>query len=134
MTKEQKKTFETLRWSIVNIYDNTTRFMWTHDKLLSSLKTIWEDKGYRKLPRNALSELEGVRWSMNYMMHKHLVYAYFLDNSWCDIESESYRKIPPSQVCGHRGAYVWKLDTQKVFSESYRDCVESVEIRDWIKQ
>jgi hypothetical protein len=121
--------------------------MWTHEKLLSSLKTIWEDKGYRKLPRNALSELEGVRWSMNYMMRKHLVYAYFLDvrvkaneisarvklthvNSWCDIESESYRKIPPSQVCGHRGAYVWRLDTQKVFSESYRDCVESVEIRD----
>lgn len=117
MTKAQRKKFEMLRWHIVNIYENTIRFMWTHEKLLSSLKTIWENEGYKKLPRNAQAELEGVRWCQDYMMWKHLIYAYFLGNSWCDIGSESYRKVPPATVCGHKGAYVWKLDTQKVFFE-----------------
>lgn len=109
--------------SIRNLVDNTMRFHWTHEELLTYRKgDILENPLYKKLPRWAIEYLDGYTDALMEQLWRQVVFSYVIDKKGtrATIESDVYRSISPSVISkyyGDTGCYVWRSATDKFWTQ-----------------
>lgn len=120
------RTIDGLREAIVNVYNNTARFHWSHAELLKALADhVWNDASYKRLPRWAKSNLDGSRAVLDAQLWKKVTFSYVIKGKRLLLTDDKYRKFSPEYInknCSHTGAFAYNDAPDKLFtnpSQSY---------------
>lgn len=115
------KTLDSIRHEIVRVFQDAARFHWTHEQLLERRfggLGIFKRPDYDTLPRWAMSQLEGVWWTMDHLMWRHqLVFTYKWEGKRYALGTPEYRAIPVREIDTDTGAYCWKDDITRFFTQ-----------------
>ncbi len=117
--KKSLAVVKSLREGLINLYDNTARFHWTHSELLAYRAQHIHAGDYQRLPRWAQSELHGTEEILSLQLWKKVIFSYVVHGQRLTLDSAAYRAVKPQYVsehCSESGAYVWRDAPAKLWT------------------
>lgn len=115
-----RKSLDSIKHEVIRAFQDAARFHWTHEQLLERRfgLSIFKRPDYDTLPRWARSEIEGVWWTMDHLMWRHqLVFTYEWHGKRYALNTPEYRAIPVREIDTDTGAYCWKDDITRFFTQ-----------------
>lgn len=116
-----RKTVESLREGLHNIYMNTERFQWTHDELIAARNThIFTDATFINLPRWAKHELIGVDDYLMQTFWRKIEFSYEVKGERLLLSWDKYRKYSAEYIhknCSASGAFAYSAAPHKLFTQ-----------------